>query len=154
MASCKIYYLLSVQITYFPILFTVASQHGGVITLGQIFSRESSPVRLASSHRHDCFLNTFGEIVFRWWFTGIMGLVQFFVSYGLKVEIDSCTFVNCEQRSCNDTRTTGVELEFWVSDQYYVLQAFLQYNRDILLISIPQSQDEKFWGKLIYWNKD
>jgi len=25
---------------------------------------------------------------------------------------------------------------------------------DILLISIPQSQDQKFWGKLIYWNKN
>ena len=25
---------------------------------------------------------------------------------------------------------------------------------DILLISIPQSQDQKFWEKLIYWNKN
>ena len=30
------------------------------------------------------------------------------------------------------------------------------YNNkwDILLISIPQSQDQKFWEKLIYWNKN
>ena len=34
------------------------------------------------------------------------------------------------------------------------LHTTTQHYRDILLISIPQSQDQKFWEKLIYWNKN
>ena len=85
-------------------------------------------MRLAPRSDHDCFLNTFGKIVFRRWFARIVGLVQLFMFYGLKVEIYSCAFVNCEQGSCNNIRTGSVELKLWVSNQYHVLQAFLQFN--------------------------
>ena len=135
-ASCHIYDILPIQVTYFPILFTVASQHRGVVTLGQIFWGEPPPMRLAPSSDHDCFLHTFCKIVFGWWFARIAGLVQFLMSYGLKVEIKSCTFVNFEQGSCNSIRTGSVELKLWISDQYQVLQASLQLNmrcQDIIL---------------------
>ena len=93
-------------------------------------------MRLAPSPRHDCFLHTLGKIVFRRWFARVVGLVQFFMFYGLKVEIYSCAFVNCEQGSCDDIRAGGVELQLWIRDQYHVLQVSLQYNfrcKDIIL---------------------
>ena len=84
MASCNIYNFLPVQVTNIPVLLTVASQHRGVITLGQIFKGEPPPMRLASSPRHDDILHTAREVVFRRWFTGVVGLVQLLVSPGLK----------------------------------------------------------------------